>query len=171
VYGSTVSTVTRNLDSADYANYQRNVGNNGSADPAAAQLFGEAWNADANNVTVATQGLWMNGSNASDVVLKQTLMDKANGDLGRSGLLIPHYAVGLRPGGYSWGNPNMGDVVPLIIQSGRLNVNTTIRVVGITYDIGDDGQEDVQLVLGRPDTTIADIFGSTDRDVDALARR
>ena len=171
VYGSTVSTITRNVDSADYANYQRNVGNNGSADPAAAQLFGEAWNADANNVTVATQGLWMNAANASDVVLKQTLMDKANGDLGRSGLLIPHYAAGLRPGAYSWGNPNMGDVVPLIIQSGRLNVNTTIRVVGITYDIGDDGQEDVQLVLGRPDTTIADIFGSTDRDVDALARR
>jgi hypothetical protein len=61
--------------------------------------------------------------------------------------------------------------VPLIIHSGRLNVNTTIRIVGLTYDIGDDGQEDVSLVLGRPDTTIADIFGSTDRDVNALARR
>jgi hypothetical protein len=171
VYGSTVSTVTRNLDSADYANYQRTVGNNGSADPAAAQKFGEAWNSDSNNITVATQGLWMTGTNAADVTIQQTLTDKANGDLGRSGLLQPHYAVGLRPGAYSWGNPNMGDVVPLIIQSGRLNVNTTIRVVGITYDIGDDGAEDVQLVLGRPDTTIADIFGSTDRDVDALARR
>jgi hypothetical protein len=171
VYGSTVSTITRNLDSADYANYQRTVGNNGSSDPAAAQKYGEAWNTDTNNITVATQGLWMSGSNASDVTIQQTLTDKANGDLGRSGLLIPHYAVGLRPGAYSWGNPNMGDVVPLIIQSGRLNVNTTIRIVGLTYDIGDDGQEDVSLVLGRPDTTIADIFGSTDRDVNALARR
>ena len=179
VYGSTVSTITRNLDSADYANYQRNVGNNGSSDPAAAQIFGEAWNADANNVPVATQGLWMNAENAADVIVKQNLMDKANGDLSRSGVMdppgnmtpVPNYAVGLRPGAYSWGNPNMGDVVPLIIQSGRLNVNTTIRIVGLTYDIGDDGQEDVELTAGRPDTTITDIFGSTDRDVDALARR
>ena len=57
----------------------------------------------------------------------------------------------------------MGDVVPLIIQSGRLNVNTTIRVVGITYDIGDDGQEDVTLTLGRPDTTLFDIFTAADQ--------
>ena len=172
VYGSTVSTITRSLDSADYANYQRVVGNNGSSDPAAAQLYGEAWDlSQANNITVATQGLWMNGSNASDVTIKQTLVDKANGDLSRSGLLQPSYAVGLRPGAYSWGNPNMGDVVPLVIQSGRLNVNTNIRVVGLTYDIGDDGQEDVSLTLGRPDTTIYDIFTATDTDVNALARR
>ena len=39
----------------------------------------------------------------------------------------------------------MGDIVPLVIQTGRLNVNTTIRVLGIAYDIGDDGQEDVDL--------------------------
>ena len=44
----------------------------------------------------------------------------------------------------------MGDVVPLIVQSGRLNVNTNVRVVGITYAIGDDGQEDVTLTVGRP---------------------
>lgn len=171
VYGSTISTITRTLDSADYANYQRALGNNGSSDPAAAQLFGEAWNADANNVTVSPQGLWMSDENAADVVIKQTLMDKAAGDLARSGLMVPSYAVGLRPGAYSWGNPNMGDVIPLVIQSGRLNVNTTIRVMGLTYDIGDDGQEDVSLVLGRPDTTIYDIFTAANSDVNALARR
>jgi predicted fused transcriptional regulator/phosphomethylpyrimidine kinase len=171
MYGSTVSTVTRTLDSANYANYERVVGNNGSSDPTAAQLYGEAWNTDANNVGVSPQGLWMNGENASDVTIKQTLTDKANGDLSRDGVLVPSYAVGLRPGAYSWGNPNMGDVIPLIIQSGRLNVNTTIRVMGVTYDIGDDGQEDVALTLGRPDTTFADIFTAADRDVNALARR
>ena len=171
VWGSTVSTVTRTVDSGDYANYQRVVGNNGSADPAAAQVYGEAWNADSNNVPVSPQGLWMNGENASDVTIAQTLRDKANGDLGRSGVLVPSYAVGLRPDAYTWGNPNMGDVVPLVIQSGRLNVNTTIRVMGLTYDIGDDGQEDVTLTLGRPDTTIFNIFTAQARDVNALARR
>lgn len=171
MYGSTVSTVTRTVLSSDYANYQRVLGNNGSSDPAAPQLFAEAWNTAANNVTVSPQGLWMAGEAAADVTLQQTLADKANGDLGRSGLVTPGYAVGLRPDGYSWGNPNMGDVVPLIIQAGRLNVNTTIRVLGITYDIGDAGQEDVSLVLGRPDTTFADIFAGNDQDIQALIRR
>ena len=171
MYGSTVSTVTRTVDSAQYANYERVVGNNGSSDPTAAQLFGEYWNADANSVSTAPQGLWMDGENASDVVIQQTLKDTAQGDIGRKGLLQPSYALGLRPGAYSWGNPNMGDVIPLIVQSGRLNVNTSIRVVGITYDIGDDGQEDVTLTLGRPDTTLQDIFSASSQDVNALARR
>jgi hypothetical protein len=171
VWGSTVSNLTRTVDSSDYANYQRVVGNNGSADPNTAQVYGEAWNADSNNVTVATQGLWMNGANASDVTIAQTLRDKASGDLGRSGVLVPTYTVGLRPDAYSWGNPNMGDVVPLVVVSGRLDVSTTIRVMGLTYDIGDDGQEDVTLTLGRPDTTIYDIFTAQARDVNALARR
>jgi hypothetical protein len=170
MYGSTVSALTRTVDSANYANYWRVVGNNGASDPSVAQLYGEAWSSDANNVTVAPQGLWMGADNASDVTIAQTLVDKANGDLARS-ILVPSYAATLRPDAYSWGNPNMGDVIPLIIQSGRLNVSTTVRVVGFTYDIGDDGQEDVTLTLGRPDTTLLDIFTSNAQDVNALARR
>ena len=171
VYGSTVSSLTRTVDSAAYANYERVVGNNASSDPNAAQLYAERWNADANSVGTAPQGLWMAGENASDVTVVQTLQDKADGDLKRDGLVIPNYSLGLRPGAYSWGNPNIGDVVPLIIQAGRLNVNTTIRVMGLTYDIGDDGQEDVAITVGRPDVTFGDIFFSADRDINALARR
>jgi hypothetical protein len=65
----------------------------------------------------------------------------------------------------------MGDTVPLVVEAGRLNVNTTVRVLGITYTIGDDGQEDVALTLGRPLTTLADAFTQADRDADALTRR
>lgn len=35
IYGSSVSTVSRTVSSADYANYWRVIGNNGSSDPAA----------------------------------------------------------------------------------------------------------------------------------------
>jgi hypothetical protein len=176
-YGTTVAALTRTVNSADYANYQRVIGNNGTATANAPQLYGEAWNTDANNVTVAPQGLWMAGDNASDVSVQSTLNDHAAGQLARSGLVVPSYSVTLRPGWFvtnSFGNPqavNMGDVVPLIIQEGRLNVNTTVRVLGIDFAIGDDGQEDVTLTLGRPDVTITDILTANAHDIDALARR
>jgi hypothetical protein len=171
LYGGSVSTVQRTVNSADYANYQRTLGNNGSSDPMAAQLYSEAWNADANNVTAAPQGLWMAASNNADVTIQSTLDQRAAGDLALSGVLTPTYTVGLTPGWYSRTNPNLGDTVALVVQSGRLNVTTQVRVVGITYTIGDDGQEDVTLTVGRPLTDLADLFAQTDNDVNALTRR
>jgi hypothetical protein len=171
VYGSTVASLTRVVASADYANYQRVLGNNGSSDPAAAQLYSETWNADAASGTAGAVGLWMTGDNAADVTIQATLDQKAAGDLALSGVLLPSYTLNLRPGAYTWGNPNMGDVVPLIVKSGRLNVSTTTRVLGITYSIGDDGDENVSLTVGRPFTNLLHLFTQADRDVDALTRR
>lgn len=171
VYGPTVSALTRSFNSADYANYQRVVGNPGTATPGALQLYADAWNPDANNVTVAPQGLWMSGDNASDVSVQATLDERVAGSLARSGVVVPSYTLTLRPGTYRYGYPNMGDLVPLVIQSGRLNVDTTIRVLGFDYDIGDDGQEDVALTVGRADTTLTDLFTRQNADVNALARR
>jgi hypothetical protein len=176
VYGVTVSALTRTFNSTDYANYQRSLGNNGNAAANAPQVFGEAWNSDTNNVTTAPQGLWMTGDLAADVSVQSTLNDHANGNLARSGVVVPSYTVTLRPGWFVPGpfntsTVNMGEVVPLVINEGRLHVNTTVRILGIDYVIGDDGQEDVVLTLGRPDVTIQDLFNTANADVDALARR
>jgi hypothetical protein len=171
VYGPTVSALTRSFNSQDYANYQRLVGNSGTATPGALQLYSEAWNSDANNVTVAPQGTWMTAGNASDISVQATLDDRVQGNLTRSQVVVPTYTLTLRPGVYRYGWPNMGDTVPLVVQSGRLNVDTTIRVLGFDYAIGDDGQEDVQLTVGRPDVTLTNLFTRTNADVNALARR
>ena len=171
VYGSNVSTVTRTVNSGDYSNYVRTLGNNNTSDSTAAQLFGEAWNTDANNVTVNPIGLWMASENASDVSIQSTLNEQAQGTLAIDGVLMPSYTLGLRPGTYRYGSPNMGDTVPLIINSGRLAVNTTVRVLGISYAIGDDGDEDVELTVGRPAVPLASLFGASTRDINALARR
>jgi hypothetical protein len=171
IYGSTVSSLTRVVNSADYGNYHRVLGNNGSADPAAAQLYSETWNSDAANGTTGAVGLWMTADNAADVTIQATLDQKAAGYLNLAGVLLPSYTLNLRPGAYTWGNPNMGDVVPLVVQTGRLNVSTTTRVLGIAYTIGDDGQEDVALTVGRPTTDLLHLFTQADRDVNALARR
>jgi hypothetical protein len=168
VYGSSVAKVTRQVTSADYGNYWRELGNNQSALTSTAQNIGEAFNADAGGTVV---GLWASPDSQASVVDLPTLVAAANGNLNRYGVLIPVYTLTLRPGFYYAGQFNMGDTLPLVIMHGRLKVNTTVRVLGITYTIGDDGQEDVELVVGRPDTTLVDVLGGIAADVDALARR
>jgi hypothetical protein len=171
MYGTTIGSLTRSVNSADFSNYIRLLGNNGSSDPNAAQLFAEAWTPDAGSGTTGAVGLWMTADNAADVTIQATLNDQVQGSLALASVLQPTYSLVFRPGGYTWGNPNMGDTCPLVIRAGRLNVNTNVRVLGITYDIGDDGQEDVSLTVGRPDITFADLLTGKNRDIDALARR
>lgn len=168
VYGTTLTKFTRTVDSGDYANYVRMLGSNGGSGP---QKFSEAWAPEANDVTVNPVGLWMTAENAADVTIQNTLDDQVQGSLDLHSQLIPSYTVTLIPDQYTYGCPNMGDVCPLIIRKGRLDVNTTIRILGISYDIGDDGEEDVALTLGRPTKTLAQILTRPDRDIGALIRR
>ena len=169
-YGSTVASLTRTTDSSTYANYVRVLGNNQSANPTP-QLFAEYWDPTAILVGATPVGLWMTDDAASDVTVIHTLQEKAHGDINYDAILDPAYTLNMAPNAYAWGAPNMGDVVPLIVNSGRLNVNSTVRVLGITYLIGDDGQEDVTLAVTRPQTSLAKLFNNADRDVKALARR
>ena len=170
-YGGAVASLTRSITSADYSNYWRILGNNGSSDPAAPQLYAEAWNADANNVTVTPAGLWMNAENAADVSQNLTLQQQANGDLAIHGTLIPTYTLALVGGTYNDGAFNMGDTVPLVVNSGRLGVFTTLRIMGISFVIGDDGNEDVTLTVGRPTVDLSDMLAISESDINALARR
>lgn len=167
-YGSTVAALTRSVNSADYANYVRVLGNNQSANPTP-QLYGEAWTSDATSLATPV-GLWMLGDDAADVTVASHLTEKANGDLALDAL-VPTYTLTLSPDAYEWGKPNMGDVVPLVVQSGRLNVNTTVRVVGISYSIGDDGQEDVILTVARPGASLARLLKKSEQNVKSLTRR
>jgi hypothetical protein len=172
VYGATVSALTRSVNPADggYSNYVRVLGDNGGTE-GAPQLIAEAWNADANNVGAVPVGLWMGVDSASDVKLRPTLQQKADGDIRSQGLLVPSYSLTLRPGWYRPGRPALGDTVPLVIKSGRLDISTTVRVLGLSFAIGDDGQEDVEVTVGRPAVDLSALFRKTRRDVDALARR
>jgi hypothetical protein len=175
-YGSTISTVTRSANSTDYANFARVVGKAPDGSPTdTPPMFSERWNNDANDVTRVPVGLWMNTDNASDVSIQSTLDDKAAGDLNMSGVLVPSYALGLRPGVYRHGLFSMGDALGVIIQSGRLDVSPAsggaVRVVGVIFAIGDDGDENVSLTVGRPRTTLVDLLRAGTADVDALARR
>lgn len=170
LYGGTVRSLTRAVNSDSFANYVRVLGNNGSADPAAAQRYSEAW--DPGTALGTTVGMWAYSDNAADVSVQSTLDQMAAGDLAYYATLIPSYTLTLTPGAYYYGALNMGDTLPLVIMSGRLKVNTPVRVVGIAYSLDDDtGDEDVELTVGRPVQKLTDLLSATQRDVEALARR
>jgi hypothetical protein len=170
VYGSNVSKIQRQVTSADYSNYWRTLGNNGQPDNSSTQTYGENWNADAAGTTVGT---FMGVDSASVSTPTQTwLTSAAQGKVGLFGTLVPTYVLTLTPGWYYWGALNMGDAVRLVVKSGRLNVNTTSqRVLGITYNIGDDGQEDLDIVVGRATTTLGGMMRGQDASINALSRR
>ena len=168
-YGSNLSSVSRSVNSSEYSNWCRVLGQS-PATEGAPQVYAERWNADANDVTRIPVGLWMNTDNASDVSQQNTLDEKAAGDLERSGILRPSYSLTMRPGAEP---PGLGDTVALVIRSGRLDVSATVRVLGLTYAVGDDlaGGEDIELTVGRPALDLTQLFRKMNRDVDALARR
>jgi hypothetical protein len=169
IYGANVAKVSRLLSSADYANYWRVLGNNQSTAQSAVQVYGEATTPDAFNLLVGT---FMSVDQTADQVDPALLGSVAAGQLGIHGpLLLPTYTLTLEAGAYTYGMLNMGDTAQLVIRSGRLNVNTAVRVLGLTYDIGDDGEEDVELVVGLPQTTLLDLFNRTAADIRQLSRR
>ena len=169
-YGGNVAALTRSVNSADFANDVRTIGQaTGGADvpPPTA----EAWNDDANDVGLTPVGVWQEMDNAADVTVADTLSEQAAGRLDASGVLVPSYSVALRPGTYTEGWLRMGDTVPLVIRTGRLDVVSSVRVVGLAFDISEDGPETVTLTVGRPPTSLVDLMSAGAADVDALARR
>jgi len=75
-------------------------------------------------------------------------------------------------GFYNVGPFNIGDTYPLVIQSGRLNVNTNVRVMGLNYLVGDDyNGEDIELVVARPHFTLLDALHGYAKGIRQLSRR
>jgi hypothetical protein len=84
---------------------------------------------------------------------------------------MPTYTLTLAAGFYYDKAFAIGDTLPLIVQSGRLNVNTALRVMGIAFETTDDGTELVTLTVGRAPTTLVDMLGDQAADIRALSRR
>ena len=169
-YGGNVSALTRTANSASpYANHVRVIGK--AATAGAAPMYSEAWQPSANDIGVTPVGVWQDVENASDVSIQSTLDQAAAGYLNLYGVLVPSYTLTLRPGTYAEGWLQMGDTVPLVVQSGRLDVVSSVRIVGMSFDISEDGPEVVTLTVGRPPTSLVDLLNAGAADVNTLARR
>jgi hypothetical protein len=178
LYGSTVSALTRSVNSANYGNYARVIGQTDEGQP---QLYAEAWTQDANDIVTNPAGFWAMAESMSDVTEVDTLRNRALALLADNSALeptpdgfgspVPSYSLSLRPEAYRADLFDVGDIVPLRVRSGRLDVDTYVRVYGIAFAIGDDGEEDVEVDVGRPGPSFLEVLRTTNRRISALERR
>jgi hypothetical protein len=172
-YGVTVASLSRSINSTDFANWVRLDGTPTGDGPTKAALYSTATGDALTNPQLHPEGLWPTLLSNPDVTVKTTLDQQAAGELAQRSTLTPAYTLQLVPG--AWTHPAvscwLGDTITLRIRSGRLNVNTTVRVLGLTFDIDDSGQERIALTVGRDPVTLASILEDQAQLIDALTRR
>jgi hypothetical protein len=170
VFGMTISALSRSVNSSDYANYVRV---SGQPDEYGADTpYGEAWLQDINDIVTNPQGFWPTGISASDVVDANTLLEKAAGALLDMSVFKASYSLNVRPGAFRPGDFDIGDQVPLRIRSGRLDVDTYVRVIGMTYGINDDAaSDDMEVDVTRGAPSLIDQTRQANSRLSALERR
>jgi hypothetical protein len=135
-YGRNVTDFRRTVASGDFANAIRFSGEQTA--PATTRV-----------ITPGPEGRWERQVGNPDLITAAAIGEQADGAIAAVSAIRPSYGVTLLPGAWSPGTVWLGDTVRLLIRSGRLDVDTTTRVVGVSIDIGDHGDEKVTLQLGR----------------------
>ncbi len=166
-YGGLVTGLTRDVDPAGYANAVRGTGvapEGGGPEPAPAER-------QAANLATVPQGRW-DRAVGTEQTTTAAVVDRTEWELGESQFLRPAYTLTLRPG--AWTGPGhiwLGDTVRLVVRSGRLVVDTSLRVheMGFT-PVGDD-DEVVTLTVGGPRPDYRRRATLTERRLANLERR
>lgn len=157
-HGRNVWALRRTVSSTDFANAIRYSGD--EAIPAATRV-----------VTPGPEGRWERQYGDPDIKTAATLAETADGAIFAVSTIEPSYAVTLRQGTWSPGLVWLGDVIRLVARSGRLDVNTTSRVVGVEIDLGESGEEEVRLQLDRYRFNFTERLADYQYRLDKLERR
>ena len=137
-YGGTVATLDRRSASGDFANVVRAVGAEGTAPVTVV----------ADGASSDQRGLWETSVGDPDLLLQSTVADRAAGLLAERGTTRDVYTVELVPQCYGeLVTPEPGDSYTLVVRSGRLDIQTTVRVTEVAFDATEDGDEIVKLAL------------------------
>lgn len=161
-YGAAVAGFSRQVTTSDYANAIRQTGADG-LNPATRE---------AADLADRPEGRYTRHFSDSDLSLQTTVDERADWQLDQAQTIRPAWTVTLRKG--AWQGPDelwLGDTAKLVVKSGRLDVDTELRVYEITVTLGDSGQEDVQVTLGAPRPDFRRRFSDADRRLDTLERR
>jgi hypothetical protein len=161
-YGGVVAAVRRDVNPAAYANAVLDIGDTALATE----------QREAADIATAPEGRWDAQFSAFDIKEQAALAEHADWLLEQSSTIQPAYTVRLKPG--RWRGPahiGLGDPCRLVIRSGRLDVDTTLRVFEITVALGQSGEEDVDLTLGAPLRTQPRSIQELSRRLEDLERR
>lgn len=117
------------------------------------------------------EGVWESRISDETLVWQSEVEARADAELARLAMVQPAYTVTLRGG--AWDGPEhiwLGDTVQLLVRSGRLQVDAQLRVLELKLDLGDSGQEQVELTVGRPVPTLLRHLHATERRLTRLER-
>lgn len=159
---SIVAKLTRGVDPATYSGALRVSGAEGVT---------PQW-VTAADVATAAQGLWEASAGYTDVATEAELAAKAARLLAELGEVVPTYAVTLRR--QAWDGPGhiwLGDTVRLVVRSGRIDEDVSLRVLGLDLTLGESGEEDVSLTLGAPAGSVLRRLHDMERRLATLERR
>lgn len=135
-----VSSITRAVDPSTFASCVYVTGNS-TRSLTAAHL-------EAADIATRPEQRWDTVIGTQDNT-QTTLNDDAAFQLNALQNVTPSYTVTCYPG--TWGGPSdiwLGDPVTVVIDSGRLDVQDTLRVVEMAFDIGPDDVETLTLTIG-----------------------
>lgn len=147
--GGPIAKLSREVDSSTFSNAVRV---NGTA-PDGSQTEPAIQERLSDDIATAPEGRW-DSVHGETITTTPALSDRADWRISESQVVQPSYSITLRRG--FWRGPShiwLGDPVRLIVNSGRLHVDTSVRVQELSVTISDNGQEDVTVKLGpaRPD--------------------
>jgi hypothetical protein len=144
-FGGSVKRVTRSVDVNGYANFVQVTGSSTG-------FTGSAATADV-NANASSIGRWEKAEGNLDYGSANQAQAAANSWVGTDAQVIPGYDLTLYNG--VWGGPTdlwVGDRIHVVVQVGRLNVDTTLRVLKIAIDINEEGEETVVVTVGQLST-------------------
>ncbi|MGI5169876.1 hypothetical protein ACQEU3_46725 [Spirillospora sp. CA-253888] len=141
IAGGLVAKLHREPNVKDYANAIRQTGASGLS----------AQELEAPDLAGRPEGRWDAVYGDDGLTTQAALNDRAAWQLEAAQVPPVTYTLTLRAG--AWQGPEhiwLGDTVRLIVQSGRLNVDTTLRVFEIDITLGESGEETVDITIGGP---------------------
>ena len=137
-WGREITAINRQIDPSKYANAVFFTGGTGTV-PVETAL----------TTMPVGIGRWDAQQSDPNLVLQQTVSDRAAYELQVASDLEPSFAATMAEGGWDPGQLWVGDQAQIVAQAGRLNINTVRRVIQIDVTLTDDGGETVRADLGR----------------------
>lgn len=146
-YGSTVSKISRAVDTSQFATLIRQSG----ADLTTPVIVPAA------DLATRPEGRWDLSLGDTDLADDATVAAAGDGALLLAERLLPTWTGTLAPGVWDPAVLNLGDSCMLVVQSGRVqeasvrdDFDTYLRVIEIAVQESDDGAETVAVTWGRP---------------------
>lgn len=161
--GGLITGFNRQVTPSDYANSIRQTG----ADNLDAQ------EREADDLATQPAGRFDGVYADTGLTTQQAVNDRAHWQMKESQFVQPTWGS-VTLAADSWLGPDhiwVGDLARLIVYSGRLQVDTTLRVTEMAFDIADDGSVSIELTLGGRAPDLRRFRSLVERRLTTLERR